>query len=162
MESVRIVWATEEDGSTILALIRELAEYEKLADMVVADEAGIRSSLFGANPAAEVLLAYDDDACVGFALFFRTYSTFLAKPGIYLEDLYVRPAARGKRIGFRLLVRLAQLARERNCGRLEWAVLDWNEPSIQFYRKLGAIPKDEWITYQLAGEALAQLAAQRC
>jgi GNAT superfamily N-acetyltransferase len=162
MESVRIVWATEEDSSTILALIRELAEYEKLADMVVADEAGIRSSLFGANPAAEVLLAYDDDACVGFALFFRTYSTFLAKPGIYLEDLYVRPAARGKRIGFRLLVRLAQLARERNCGRLEWAVLDWNEPSIQFYRKLGAIPKDEWITYQLAGEALAQLAAQRC
>jgi GNAT superfamily N-acetyltransferase len=162
MESVRIVWATEEDSSTILALIRELAEYEKLADMVVADEAGIRSSLFGANPAAEVLLAYDGDACVGFALFFRTYSTFLAKPGIYLEDLYVRPAARGKRIGFRLLVRLAQLARERNCGRLEWAVLDWNEPSIQFYRKLGAIPKDEWITYQLAGEALAQLAAQRC
>jgi GNAT superfamily N-acetyltransferase len=162
MESVRIVWATEEDSSTILALIRELAEYEKLADMVVADEAGIRSSLFGANPAAEVLLAYDGDGCVGFALFFRTYSTFLAKPGIYLEDLYVRPAARGKRIGFRLLVRLAQLARERNCGRLEWAVLDWNEPSIQFYRKLGAVPKDEWITYQLAGEALAQLAAQRC
>ncbi len=119
-------------------MIRELAEYEKLAHVVVATEERLRETLFGKQPAAEVLLAYWDQECVGFALFFPNYSTFLAKPGIYLEDLYVKPHARGHGVGFALLAHLGKIATERGCGRIEWEVLNWNEPSIQFYKKLGA------------------------
>jgi GNAT superfamily N-acetyltransferase len=155
---VRIVPATEQDVPLILEMIRALAEYERLAHEVVATEEKLRATLFGPKPAAEVVFAYGGEECVGFAVFFSTYSTFLAQPGIYLEDLYVKPEARGKGLGFALLQHLARLAKTRNCGRLEWSVLNWNEPSIQFYKKLGAVPKDEWTMYQLTGEALEQLA----
>jgi GNAT superfamily N-acetyltransferase len=157
---IEIVPATEADVPLILAMIRGLAEYEKLADMVVATEERLRDTLFGPRPAAEVLLANLDGACVGFALFFPTYSTFLAQPGLYLEDLFVQPDARGKGAGIALLVALAKLAVERGCGRVEWSVLNWNEPSINFYKKLGAIPMDEWTSYRLTGKALAHLAAR--
>jgi GNAT superfamily N-acetyltransferase len=113
--------------------------------------------LFGDRPAAEALMAYRDLECAGFALFFPNYSTFLAQPGIYLEDLYVKPHFRGKGIGFALLQRLAAIAIERGCGRLEWEVLDWNEPSIRFYRRIGAAPMDEWTKYRLTGESLERL-----
>ena len=149
--------ATESDVSTILEMIRALAEYERLSHQVTATESLLRESLFGANPAAEVILAFQEEECVGFALFFSTYSTFLAKPGLYLEDLYVKPGARGKGIGLALLVHLAKLAIERDCGRVEWEVLDWNAPSIAFYKKLGAAPLDDWTRYRLTGDALTQL-----
>ena len=126
--------------------------------MVTATEEQIRDSLFGAQPAAEVLLAYWDQECAGFALFFPNYSTFLGKSGIYLEDLFVKPQWRGKGIGLALLTRLAKLATERRCGRVEWQVLNWNEPSIQFYKRLGALPLDEWTKYRLTGDALEKLA----
>ena len=155
---VRIVPATERDVPLILEMIRALAEYERLSHEVVATEEKLRETLFGARPAAEAVFAYDGEECAGFALYFSTYSTFLAQPGIYLEDLYVKPEARGKGLGFALLRHLAKLAKERNCGRLEWSVLNWNEPSIQFYKKRGAVPKDAWSMYQLAGEALGRLA----
>ena len=155
---VRIVPATERDVPLILEMIRALAEYERLSHEVVATEEKLRETLFGARPAAEAVFGYDGEECAGFALYFSTYSTFLAQPGIYLEDLYVKPEARGKGLGFALLRHLAKLAKERNCGRLEWSVLNWNEPSIQFYKKLGAVPKDAWSMYQLAGEALGRLA----
>jgi GNAT superfamily N-acetyltransferase len=158
MADVRIVPATGRDVPVILEMIRGLADYEKLSDQCVATEEQLTRTLFGPRPAAEVLLAYDGEECVGFALFFTNYSTFLAKPGIYLEDLFVKPHARGKGVGFTLLKTLAGLARQRDCGRLEWSVLDWNEPSIQFYRKLGAIPMDEWTTFRLTGQALDLLA----
>jgi GNAT superfamily N-acetyltransferase len=115
--------------------------------------------LFSDKPAAEVLLAYCERECAGFAVFFATYSTFLAQPGLYLEDLYVKPHLRGKGIGLALLKHLARIAAERDCGRLEWSVLNWNEPSIQFYKKLGAVPMDEWTKYRLTGEALERLAS---
>ncbi len=147
------------DVPTIAALIRELAEYEHLAHEVVLDEAHLHAHLFGARPYAEVLLAETDDGVVaGFALFFHNFSTFLGRPGIYLEDLFVRPAARGSGLGKALLVELGRLARERDCGRIEWAVLDWNEPSIAFYRALGAEPKDEWVLYRLTGDPMHALA----
>jgi GNAT superfamily N-acetyltransferase len=158
MADIKIVNATEQDVAVILELIRGLAEYEKLLDAVVATEDRLRDTLFGARPAAEVLLAYYGEECAGFALFFPNYSTFLARPGIYLEDLFVRPHLRGKGIGFALLKRLARLARERGCGRVEWSVLDWNEPSIQFYKRLGAVAKDEWTTFRLTGKELDNLA----
>src|SRR5947209_3391309 len=139
MTSVRIVEAAEPDTAVILEMIRGLAEYEKLSHLVTATEEQLKSTLFGPKPAAEVLLAYWQHECAGFILFFPNYSTFLAKPGIYLEDLYVKPEFRGKGIGFALLKRLAKLAADRGCGRMEWEVLDWNEPSIQFYKRLGAI-----------------------
>jgi len=142
----------------ILALIRELAEYERLSHMVSATEEGLRDTLFGERPAAEVLLAEVAGDAVGFALFFPNYSTFLGRGGIYLEDLYVQPAFRGRGLGRALLVRLAALARERGAGRLEWSVLDWNEPAIGFYRNLGAEPLDGWTTFRLSGDALARLA----
>jgi GNAT superfamily N-acetyltransferase len=142
----------------ILELIRALAEYEKLAHLVTATEERLRQSLFGIRPAAEVLLAYWDEECAGFAVFFPNYSTFLAQPGLYLEDLYVRPHLRGKQIGFTLLKHLAGIAAERGYGRLEWEVLDWNEPSIQFYKRLGAVPLEEWTKYRLSGDALRSLA----
>jgi GNAT superfamily N-acetyltransferase len=139
-------------------MIRGLAEYEKLAHLVTATERQLRETLFGARPAAEVLLAHYDAECAGFALFFPNYSTFLSQPGLYLEDLYVKPHARGKGLGFALFVELARIAIARGCGRVEWEVLDWNEPSIQFYKRLGAVPKDQWTTFRLTGEALTKLA----
>jgi GNAT superfamily N-acetyltransferase len=150
--------ATVEDTSTICQLIRALAEYERLTHEVVLDENMLRDHLFGPRAYAEVLLAEHDGAVVGFALFFHNYSTFVGKPGIYLEDLFVRPAERGKGFGKALLATLAQIALERGCGRLEWSVLDWNEPSIGFYRSLGAVPMSEWTVYRMHGDALRRLA----
>src|SRR2546423_3576245 len=135
--------ATEADVPLILRCIRELAEYERLAHEVVATEDVLRETLFGARPYAEVVIAEDGGEAVGFALFFHNYSTFLGRPGIYLEDLYVRPQARGRGVGRALLAHLARLTVERRCGRLEWWVLDWNEDAIRFYRSLGAQPMDE-------------------
>jgi len=152
--------ATAADIPQILAFIRALAEYEKLLDACVATEDALRQTLFGKHPYAEILIADYNGAPAGFALFFHNYSTFLAKPGIYLEDLFVDPAFRGKGIGKALLTKLAALAVERNCGRLEWSVLDWNEPSIGFYKSLGAVPMDEWTMFRLTGDALANLASQ--
>lgn len=152
--------AAREDVGQILAFIRELAEYEKLAHEAVADEAGLAAQLFGATPRAEVLIAEVDGQAAGFALFFHNFSTFLGKPGLYLEDLFVRPAFRGLGLGKTLMVRLAQLAVERDCGRFEWSVLDWNQPAIDFYRSLGAVGMDEWTVQRVAGDALAALAAR--
>ena len=152
--------ATEHDIPLIVRFIRELAEYERLAHECVATEETVRETLFGESRYAEVLVAEEDDQPAGFALFFHNYSTFLARPGIYLEDLYVRPEMRGRGIGKALLVRLAQIAEERNCGRLEWAVLNWNEDAIRFYRSLGATPQNEWTVYRVTGEALRNLASR--
>src|SRR5439155_10784708 len=143
---------------TIVHLVRALAEYEKLADIVVLDEARLRQHLFGPQPFAEALLAEDGGQVVGFALFFHNYSTFLAQPGIYLEDLFVEPAHRGKGHGKAFLTALARLAIERDCGRIEWAVLNWNKPAIDFYRSRDAEAMDEWTVYRLTGDALAALA----
>lgn len=156
--TVHIRSATKEDVPVILDLIRRLAEYEKLADAVDATEERLRATLFSAKPPAEVLLADCEQECAGFAVFFTTYSTFLAQPGLYLEDLYVKPHARGKGVGSGLLRRLARIALERGCGRVEWEVLDWNEPSIQFYKSLGAEPLQDWTKYRLTGKALEGLA----
>jgi GNAT superfamily N-acetyltransferase len=158
--SLRIAPANESDVPIILSFIRKLAEYEKLSHLVVASEADVSEHVFGANPVAEVLLAYWDQEPVGFALYFRNFSTFLGQPGIYLEDLFVDPPHRGKGIGKALLARLAKIAAERGYGRLDWAVLDWNAPSIEFYRSLGAVPLDAWTGYRLTGEALDRLAGK--
>ena len=155
---MRIVPATPADAPVILDMIKGLAEYEKLSHVVVATEQQIHDTLFGPKPAAEVLLAESNGEWVGFALFFPTYSTFLAQPGLYLEDLYVKPHARGKGFGKALLAELARIAVARGYGRVEWAVLDWNAPSIGFYQKLGAVPMDEWTTYRLTGSELRRLA----
>jgi GNAT superfamily N-acetyltransferase len=149
--------ATSSDVGTILLFIQHLAEYEKLSHEVEATEEKLHETLFGKNPCAEVVLAELEGEPVGFMLFFSNYSTFLAKPGIYLEDLFVLPEHRGKGYGKILLSYLAEIAVERGCGRLEWAVLDWNEPSIQFYKSLGAVPMDEWTTFRCTGEALERL-----
>jgi GNAT superfamily N-acetyltransferase len=149
--------ATETDVPLILRFIRELAEYERLLHECVATEESVRETLFGEKRYAEVIIAEHGGEPAGFALFFHNYSTFLARPGIYLEDLYVRPELRGHGIGKALLGRLAALAVERNCGRLEWAVLNWNESAIRFYRSLGAVPQDEWMVYRVTGEALEHL-----
>ena len=158
--TLRVRPAVRDDVPLILDFIRQLAEYEKLPHEVVATEARLRQALFGPRPYAEVVFACQDDEEVGFALFFHNFSTFLALPGIYLEDLFVRPEARGRGVGKRLLVYLAQQARERGCGRLEWAVLDWNESAIGFYRGLGARAMDEWNVFRLTGPALERLAAE--
>lgn len=150
--------ATRADLATILGLIESLAEYEKLRHECVATTEGLDRHLFGEHPKAEVVLAEWDGAVVGFALFFHTFSTFLAKPGIYLEDLFVNPEHRGHGIGKALLVHLARLAQLRDCGRVEWSVLNWNTPSIEFYERLGARRMDEWSVYRLTGEALEKLA----
>jgi len=160
MPAIQIVPATAADTGVILELIRGLAEYEKLSHQVIATEERLRQSLFGPHPAAEVLLATYGVECAGFALFFQNYSTFLAQPGLYLEDLFVKPHLRGKGIGLALLSQLARLAVARGCGRMEWEVLDWNEPSIGFYKKLGAVPMDDWTRYRLTGPVLEQLAGQ--
>lgn len=150
--------ATEKDLSLILQFIRDLAEYEKLSQDVVATEEKLRQTLFGPRPFAECLLAEYDRKPAGFALFFHNYSTFLAKPGIYLEDLFVKPEFRSFGIGKALLKKIAELAVERGCGRFEWSVLDWNKPAIDFYLKLGAKPMDEWTVFRLSGEPLEKLA----
>jgi GNAT superfamily N-acetyltransferase len=148
-----------DDVPTIFGLIKGLAEYERLSDAVVGTEELLREHLFGDRPYAEVLLAEADDRAVGFALYFYNYSTFLTRPGIYLEDLFVLPDARGRGYGKALLTALGRLAVERGCGRLEWSVLNWNEPSIQFYRSLGAVGMDEWTINRVTGEALERLAS---
>src|SRR6476620_4610083 len=151
--------ATPDDVPTIARLIRDLAEYERLAHMVDFDAADLREHLFGKRQYAEVLLAEEAGRVVGFALFFHNYSTFRGKPGVYLEDLFVEPEHRGKGHGKALLAALARLAVERNCSRVEWSVLNWNAPSIEFYKALGATPMDEWTVYRLTGDALTKLAA---
>jgi GNAT superfamily N-acetyltransferase len=156
----RISAATEADVPVILEMIRALAAYEKLEDACVATEATLHASLFGADPAAEVLIAWNGETPAGFALFFHNYSTFLAQQGLYLEDLFVKPEFRGNGIGKALLVRLARIAVERQCGRFEWSVLDWNEPAIGFYRKLGAIPLHDWTIFRVSGDALTRLAGK--
>jgi GNAT superfamily N-acetyltransferase len=158
MPRVEIRAATPDDVPLIFALIGELAAYEKLSHEVVATEQQIRATLFGDRAVAEVVIASLDGTPVGFALFFPNYSTFLGRPGLYLEDLFVRPEARGFGAGRELLEHLARLAVERGWGRLEWRVLDWNEPSIAFYRKLGAEPLEDWTVFRVTGEALKKLA----
>ncbi|HEU4628007.1 MAG TPA: GNAT family N-acetyltransferase [Steroidobacteraceae bacterium] len=159
-ETITIRPAEEHEVPTVLAFVRELAEYERLSNEVIATEDDMREALFGTRPYAEVVFACVDGEPVGFALFCYNFSTFLAKPGIHLEDLFVRPAYRGRGIGQRLLTWLARETIKRGCGRLEWAVLDWNEPSIRFYESLGARALKEWFTYRLTGEALEKVASR--
>jgi GNAT superfamily N-acetyltransferase len=156
--SVTITPATPDDVPTIHALIRELAEYEKLLDRVSASEQSLHRDLFGPRPFAEVLIGKLGAEPVGYALFFHSYSTFLAKPGIYLEDVFVKPAARGKGVGKALLRAVARAARDRDCGRVEWSVLNWNTPAIEFYESLGAEPLNEWTTYRMDEAAISALA----
>jgi GNAT superfamily N-acetyltransferase len=160
MSDITIRPATEQDVPLIQGFIRDLARYERLEHEMVATEEGLRKTLFGERRYAEVVFACVGDNPVGFALFFHNYSTFLGKPGIYLEDLFVRPEARGRGIGKQLLTWLAQTTVERDCGRLEWSVLDWNEPSIGFYRSLGAVLKSEWQIFRLTGDPLKALAGE--
>ena len=155
---IRIERATEQEVPLILRLIKGLSEYEKLAHEVTATEAGLRETLFGARPAAEVIIAYAGDAPAGFALFFPNYSTFLGKPGLYLEDLFVLPEWRGHGLGLAMMTHLARTAVERGCGRFEWSVLDWNEPAIGFYKSLGATLMDGWSIFRVTGDALTKLA----
>ncbi len=158
-QTFRIERATERDVPLILSLIKALAEYERMSNDVVATEAGLRDTLFGPRPSAEVVIGYAGREPAGFALFFHNYSTFLGKPGLYLEDLFVVPKFRGSGLGRALLTHLAKLAVERGCGRFEWSVLDWNEPAIGFYKKLGAKPMDDWTIFRVTGDALLTLAA---
>jgi GNAT superfamily N-acetyltransferase len=156
--SVEIRPAAASDLPALMALVRELAEYERLAHAVVATAASFEAALFGERPTAEALVAFADGEMVGYAIYFQNFSTFVGRAGIYLEDLYVRPTSRGKGIGKGLLSRVAQVAVARQCQRLEWAVLDWNEPSIQFYKSLGAEPLDEWTIFRMTPAAIAKLA----
>ena len=151
---LKIVPATERDLPLVLSFIRKLAEYEKLSHQVVATEDLLREGLFGERRIAEVVLAYLAEEPVGFALFFHNFSTFVGRAGIYLEDLFVEPHHRGKGVGKALLAHVANIAVERKCGRFEWAVLDWNTPSIEFYKSLGAVPLDDWTLFRLTGDAL--------
>jgi GNAT superfamily N-acetyltransferase len=157
----RIREARAADVPAIGQLIRELADYERLAHEAVASETALRESLFGSRPFAEVLMGEAGDAVAGFALFFHNYSTFLGKPGIYVEDVFVRPTFRGRGLGTAFFRRIARLAVDRGCGRMEWAVLDWNEPALNFYRKIGAVPLSDWITQRLVGDGLLRLAGER-
>jgi GNAT superfamily N-acetyltransferase len=154
----RIEPATAHDVPLILKFIKGLAEYERLTHEVVATEESLRNTLFGPHRFAEVVIGYSGTEPAGFALFFHNYSTFLGRPGIYIEDIFVLPEWRRKGLGRRLLVYIARLAVERNCGRVEWSVLDWNEPALRFYRSIGAQAMDEWTVYRLAGDALKKLA----
>jgi len=158
--TIEIRFAERSDVPLIVHLIKSLAVYEKLESMVVATEEKVDRAMFGERPYAETIIAEVDGKPAGFALFFHNFSTFLAQPGIYLEDLFVEPEHRGSGIGRALLERLAQIAVERDCGRLEWAVLDWNKDAIGFYERLGATPNDEWTVYRLTGEALRSLAGK--
>jgi len=157
-ENFAIRPATAADVPIILELIRALATYERAPNDVTATEDGLNKVLFGEKPAAEVLLAFEDETAVGFAVFFHNFSTWLGRPGLYLEDLFVRPEDRGKGYGRALLIHLAKIARDRSCGRMEWAVLDWNESAIEFYRKLGGKPMDEWTVFRLTRDGIAKLA----
>jgi GNAT superfamily N-acetyltransferase len=157
-ETFTIRPATLADVSIILELIRALATYERAPNEVTANEKGLAEVLFGKKPAAEVLLAFEKDRAVGFAVFFHNFSTWLGRPGLYLEDLFVRPEDRGKGYGRALLVRLAKIARDRGCGRMEWAVLDWNEPAIKFYQTLDAKPMHEWTVFRLTSDEIGRLA----
>jgi GNAT superfamily N-acetyltransferase len=157
-DAITIRPAAAHEMPLVLEFVRELAIYERLEHEMTATAEDFAAALFGSQACAEVVFACLDDAPVGYALFFRTFSTFVGKPGIFLEDLFVRPQARGHGVGKRLLAWLARTALERGCGRLEWAVLDWNEPSIGFYRRLGAVAQDEWTAYRLTDAALEQLA----
>jgi len=161
MTDLAIRLATASDAATVLRFIQALADYEKLSHMVVATEDAVRATLFGPRPAAEVLFAERGGAPVGFALFFQSYSTFLAKPGLYLEDLFVMPQERGRGAGLMLMTALAKLCVERDYGRFEWAVLDWNAPSIEFYKRLGAVELTEWNVMRLVGDPLVALAEVR-
>src|SRR5256886_17520207 len=147
-----------EDVPVILQLIHDLATYERAPDEVTATEEQLVEVLFGGKPVAEVLLAFEEESPVGFAVYFYNFSTWLGRPGLYLEDLFVKPEQRGKGYGRALLVELAKIARDRECGRMEWAVLNWNEPAIKFYRALGAKPMDEWTVFRLTPEEIAKLA----
>jgi GNAT superfamily N-acetyltransferase len=157
-ENFAIRPATVADIPIILELIRALATYERAPNEVTATEDGLNKVLFGEKPVAEVLLAFENETAVGFAVFFHNFSTWLGRPGLYLEDLFVRPEDRGKGYGRALLIHLAKIARDRGCGRMEWAVLDWNEPAIQFYRKLGAKSMDDWTVFRLTRDGIAKLA----
>ncbi|MBM7686574.1 GNAT family N-acetyltransferase [Defluviitalea raffinosedens] len=159
LDDFKLRLAERKDVPLILEFIKELADYEKMLDEVVATEEILTESLFE-KKAAEVVIGEYQNKPVAFALFFHNFSTFLGRPGIYLEDLYVKPEMRGKGIGKMMLSFLAHLCVERKCGRLEWWCLDWNEPSIQFYKKMGAVPMDEWTVYRVTGDALDQLAAE--
>ncbi len=150
--------ATVNQTPLILKLIKELAVYEKLLDIVVTTEEDLKGTLFGKNKTAEVVIGYYDNKPVGYALFFYNYSSFMGRPGLYIEDIYVRQEHRGKGFGKAFLIYLARIARERKCGRMEWAVLDWNEPSIKFYKKLGAVSMDEWTVFRLTRDAIENLA----
>jgi GNAT superfamily N-acetyltransferase len=150
--------ATRADIPLVLSFIRELAEYERLSHLVTASEKTLGDSLFGAEPGAEVALAFEHDAPVGFAVFLPNFSTFLGRRGLWLEDLYVKPQFRRKGCGRALLLHVARIAHERGCGRLEWAALDWNTPAIDFYRSLGAVPLDDWTIFRVTGPALEKLA----
>jgi GNAT superfamily N-acetyltransferase len=156
--TLAIRFAGPADVPTILHFIRSLARYEKLEHEVVADEPGLHATLFGPRPGAEVLFAELAGTAVGFALFFQSYSTFVGKPGLYLEDLFVEPAARGQGIGLALMSALARIAVDRAYGRFEWSVLDWNTPALEFYRSLGALPQSEWTVQRVVGAPLEQLA----
>ena len=158
MDALRIVPASEPDVPLILQFIRELADYERLADHVEATEQRVRDNLFGATPRACCVLAYQGTEAVAFALYYYTYSTFAGLPGLYLEDLFVKPDVRGQGVGRALLRHLAQLAKQSGCWRIEWAVLHWNKSAIGFYEKLGAVAMDEWAVYRLSGDALSKLA----
>jgi GNAT superfamily N-acetyltransferase len=158
MLELEIRSATRDDVPLILSFIKELAEYERLSQEVVATEEGLRDSLFGERPVAEVLIGHLGDEPAGFALFFHSFSTFLGRPGIYLEDLYVRPEHRGSGLGRELLRTLAELCVTRGLSRLEWSVLDWNAPSIEFYRAAGAVPMDGWTVFRLTGDPLTDFA----
>lgn len=158
--SLTIRSAVPADVPLVLEFIRGLAEYERLPHEVVATEALVCAALFGPRPDAEVIIAELDGEPAGFALFFHNFSTFLARRGLYLEDLFVRPALRGRGVGRALLARLAAIARERDCGRFEWSVLDWNRDAIAVYERLGAVPMSDWTVYRLTGDALARLAAE--
>ena len=155
--AIRVRPGTRADVPLIYKLIQELAEYEKLSLEVTGSEEHLEDALFGPRPHAEVMIGLVDDEPAGFALFFHNFSTFLARPGMYLEDLFVRPAHRGKGLGRALLLRVAKLAQERNCGRFEWSVLDWNQSAIDFYKSVGAVPMNDWTIFRLTGEALKRL-----
>ena len=160
MTTFRLTPAVASDIPLILELIKALAEYEQLADQVVITEADLRAALFGPRPAAEVIIGYAGDQPAGFALFFQTFSTFKGRPGLYLEDIFVKPEWRKHGLGTMLLARLARIAVDRGYGRMEWSVLDWNEMALRVYRAVGARPMDEWTVYRLNGDALRQLAAR--
>jgi len=156
--TVQIREATISDVPVILQLIRDLATYERAPNDVIATEQGLREVLFAKQPSAKVVMIFEGEEAVGFAVYFFNFSTWLGRPGLYLEDLFVKPETRGRGYGRALLIHLAKIARDHGCGRMEWAVLDWNEPAIQFYRKLGAIPLEDWTVFRLTHNGINRLA----